>query len=120
MATKRNFWVCICTSKKTFDSVPHDILLQKIEMLGIGGNFLKIIASYLSKRKRYVKLNDFNSQTVQVTSDVPQGSLLGLLLFIFFVNDLPQQVTMCEAFGYRDDFNLVATNSGNMQYDIKK
>ena len=37
--------------KKTFDSVPHDILLPKIEMLGIGGNFLKIIASYLSKRK---------------------------------------------------------------------
>ena len=106
--------------KKAFDSVPHDILLQKIEMLGIGGNFLKIIASYLSKRKQYVKLNDFNSETVQVTSGVPQGSLLGPLLLIIVVNDLPLQVTKCEAFGYADDFKLVVTNSENMQYDIKQ
>ena len=69
--------VLFLDSKKAFDSVPHDILLQKTEKLGIGGNFLKIIASYLSKRKQYVKLNDFNSETVQVTSGVPQGSLLG-------------------------------------------
>ena len=75
--------------KKAFDSVPHDVLLQKIEMLGFGGNFLKIIASYLSKRKQYVKLKNFNSETVQVTSGVPQRSLLSSLLFIIFVNDLP-------------------------------
>ena len=106
--------------KKAFVSVPHDILLQKMEMLRIGGNFMKIIASFLNKRKQYVKLNDFNSETVQVTTGVPQGSLLGPLLFIIFVNDLPLQVTKCEAFGYADDFKLVATNSGNMQYDIKQ
>ena len=56
--------------KKAFDSVPHDNLLQKIEMLGIGGNFLKMVAGYLSKRKQYVKLNDFNSETVQIASGV--------------------------------------------------
>ena len=106
--------------KKNFDRVPHDILLQKIEMLGIGGNFLKIIASYSSNRKPYVKLNDFNSETVQVTSGVIQGSLIGPLLFIIFVNNLPLQITKSEAFGYADDFKLVATNSENMQYDIKQ
>ena len=89
-------------------------------MLGIGGNFLKIIASYLSKRKQYVKLNDSNSEIEQVTSGVPQGSLLDSLLFIIFVNDLSLQVTKCEAFGYADDFKLVATNSENMQYEIEE
>ena len=88
-------------------------------MLGIGGNFLTIVASYLSKRKQYVKLNDLNSETVQVTRGVLQGSLLGQLLFIIFVNDLPLQVTKCEAFDYADDLKL-ATNSENMQYDIKQ
>ena len=106
--------------KKAFDSVPHDIVLYNIEMVGIGGNFLKFTARYLSKRKQYVKLNDFNSETVQVTSGVPQGSLLGPLLFIVFYNDLALQLSKCEAFGYTDDFKLFATNSENMQYVIKQ
>ena len=106
--------------KNAFDSVPHDILLQKIDMLGIGGNFSKIIANYLSKRKQYVKLNDFNSETVPVTSGVPQGPLLAPLLFVIFVYDIPLKETKCEAFGYADDFKFVATNSENKHYDIKQ
>ena len=94
--------------KKAFYSVPLDILLQKNKMLGIDGNFLKIFASYLSKRKQYVKLNDLNSETVLVTSRVPQGSLLGPLLCIIFVNDLPLKVNKCEAFGHADDSKFVA------------
>ena len=60
------------------------------------------------------------TQTKQVASGVPQGSLLGPLLFIIFGNDLPLQVTKCEAFGYADDFKLVATNNENIQYAIKQ
>ena len=79
------------------------MLLQKSELLGTAGNLLNINASYLNKTIQYVKLIAFNSETVQVTIRVPQGSLLG-----------------CEAFGYADDFKLVATNSQNKQYDVKQ
>ena len=73
--------------KKAFETVPHDLLINKVENLGVGGNFLKIVASYLSNRKQYVKVNDSESETVPVTSGVPQGSLLGCNVLV--ETDLP-------------------------------
>ena len=56
--------------KKAFDNVPRDLLLQKSEKLDIGGNFLKIVASYISDHQQYVKVNDCISERVPVTSGV--------------------------------------------------
>ena len=60
-------------------------------------------------RRQYVKVNDCISETVHVNSGVHQGSLLGPLFFLIYVNDLPKDMTEYEAFGYADDFKLVTS-----------
>ena len=63
--------------RKAFDSVPRQKLFDKIQQFGIGGNFVKLIASYLTNRGQYVKKNDKRSPTASVTSGVPQESIIG-------------------------------------------
>ena len=95
------------------------MLPEKVEELQIGGNFLKIIASYLTERKQYVKFNECKSEKFAVTSGVPQGSLLGPLLFFIYVNDLTTRVKLCAALGYADDFKLVSTQPADIRTDLE-
>ena len=91
---------------KAFDTVNHQILLSKLENYGIRGNALSLFKSYLCERKQYVQIDNCKSQTRSISCGVPQGSVLGPLLFLLFINDLPN----CCPLGYfrifADDTNV--------------
>jgi len=86
---KRLYTIAIfCDLQKGFDTVDHKILLKKLEGLGVRGIELKWFESYLSNRKQFVTLDGVNSILLDIILGEPQGSILGPLLFLIYINDL--------------------------------
>ena len=112
--------------KKAFDTIVHRILLSKLELYGITGNALSMIRSYLSGRNKKCRLSDKMSTARRIKCGIPQGSILGPLLFLIYIyiNDLPQCLSHATARLFADDTNLTVAGisiqeiESNMNRDL--
>ena len=93
--------------QKGFDTVEHDILLAKLEHYGIRGMTNNWFKSYLFNRKQFVSINGHISNQTSVKYGVPQGSVLGPLLFLIYINELNLAIKFCKVRHFADDTNLL-------------
>ena len=97
--------------QKTFDTVDHQILLAKLNHYGIRGVSNDWFKSYLSNRNQYVYINGFDSGPTAISCGLPQGSVLGPLLFLLYINDLNQAMKSCKVHHFADDTNLLCLSN---------
>ena len=110
---------------KAFDMVWHDGLIHKLNKIGVNGKLLKWLKSYLSKRSQRVLVNGKYSSFIEITSGVPQGSILGPLLFSIYFNDIVDDGKN-HIFLFADDTTIVSIDSTwendqfSLNEDLKK
>ena len=109
---------CYLDFAKAFDKVPHNRLLAKVKHYGIEGDLLLWIMAFLSHRKQRVVINGECSKWYPVTSGIPQGSVLGPLLFVLYINDFPNCVSS-SAYLFADDtkiYKVISESNDNISF----
>ena len=107
---------------KAFDTVNHNILIQKLEHYGLRDTNLNWFISYLKDRSQYVFCNNISSKTKNINCGVPQGSVVGPLLFILYINDLPNISNELSFHLFVDDTNIFfkANNLDTLQTTVNR
>ena len=118
LAKKQIALLLLIDFSKAFDMIDHDILSHKLAHYGIRGNALNLLQSYLSNRTQTVTLNGKTSESRNIVYGIPQGSILGPLLFVIYINDMPNICKLIKFILYADDANIIIT--GNNEHEIIK
>ena len=105
--TKKYTGILFLDFKKAFDTVDHDILLSKLASYGLVGSDWDWFSSYLKGRSQIVQIEDQKSDIMRINFGVPQGSIIGPLLFSIYINDLPSIAEKSQAILYADDTAII-------------
>ena len=95
---------------KAFDSSNSEILIGKLKFYGISNNTLEWFQSYMTDRKQFIEFLNEKSDFIKIKTGVPQGSILGSLLFIIYINDIVNATSYFESILYADDTSLINTS----------
>ena len=107
---------------KAFDTINHKILLSKLKYYGISDVPLQLLDNYITNKFQYVVIKNIKSNTLQITTGVPQGSILGPLLFLIYINDFSQSSLAFNFISYADDTTLLSTlgNFNNIGSNVER
>ena len=114
----RNVYIVYLDLKKAFNTISHDRMISKLQALGLDVMTLSWFKSYLSNRRQCVKLNNLTSDTLPITYGVPQGSILGPILFSIYINEI-SKIFNCGIVLYSNDTVILHHDKNVLQHNLK-